>query len=262
MENTVDDNKMRITFLGTGTSTGVPVIACDCTVCQSSNPKDNRTRTSIMIQTKGKTIVIDCGPDFRAQMLRENVIDLDAILFTHEHRDHIAGIDDVRSFNYVLNKSIDLYAQDRVFDSIKTEFPYIFNCTRYFGAPQVNLQKITDEPFNLMGIDVIPINAMHDEMPILGYRIGDFTYITDASAISDKELEKVKGSKILVLNALRNSRHCSHFSLGEAIEVVNKIKPERAYFTHMSHFIGLHDVVASKLPENMELAWDGLIVNA
>lgn len=259
MSNSEENNILKVTFLGTGTSMGVPVIACDCVVCKSENPKDNRTRASILIQYKNKTIAIDCGPDFRTQMLRENIEDLDAILFTHEHRDHIAGIDDVRSFNYVLNKSIELFGHERVLDSIRTEFPYIFsNNTRYFGSPQVNMNTITDEPFEIMGINFTPIKAMHHELPIFGYRIGDFTYITDASEISDTEIEKIKGTKILIVNALRNSRHCSHFSLEEAIEIVNKIKPEQAYFTHMSHFIGLHESVNNKLSPNMQLAWDGL----
>ena len=211
-----------------------------------------------MIETEDKVIVIDCGPDFRNQMLRENVINLDAILFTHEHRDHIAGIDDIRSFNYVLNKSIELYAQENVFESIKTEFPYIFKNTRYFGAPQVNLNTINENPFDIMGIHIIPIKLMHHELSILGFRIGDFTYITDASSISDSELKKIIGTKILVINALRNSRHCSHFSLNEAIEIAKKTNANQVFFTHMSHFIGLHDIVNSKLPINMELAWDGL----
>ena len=251
-------DKIKVTFLGTGTSIGVPVIACDCHVCKSDNPKDNRTRSSIIIETKEKTIAIDCGPDFRTQMLREQFIDLDAVVFTHAHRDHIAGLDDVRAFNYVLNKSINLYAHKRVFDSIKTEFPYIFEETRYFGAPQVKLNTIDDSPFLAEGIEFIPIKAMHHELSIHGFRIGDFTYITDASAIEDSEIAKAKGSKVLVLNALRNSRHCSHFSLNEAIEVANKIKADQVYFTHMSHFIGLHDAVNEKTPHNMKLAWDGL----
>lgn len=251
---------MTITFLGTGTSIGVPVITCDCPVCTSSDPRDNRTRSSVMIEVDEEVFVIDCGPDFRMQMLREKVMNLSAILFTHEHRDHIAGLDDVRAFNYVLNKRIDVYGLKRTLKMIQTEFPYIFTIQRYFGAPQININEIDATPFTISGFTFIPIIVQHDKMPILGFRLGDFTYITDASSIGDDELEKVKGSKVLVVNALRNSSHPSHFSVEEAVEVIKKINPEKAFLTHMSHFIGKHADLDANLADNIHPAYDGLKV--
>ncbi len=254
----MDNKKITITFLGTGTSIGVPVITCDCAVCTSTDPRDNRTRASVMIEVDDKVFVIDCGPDFRMQMLRENVKNLSAILFTHEHRDHIAGLDDVRAFNYVLNKRIDIYGLDRTLEMVKTEFPYIFTPQRYFGAPQINLNIIDSNPFAIDGYNFIPLTVYHDKLPILGFRFGDFTYITDASRVDDTELEKAKGSKVVVLNALRNSRHPSHFSVDEALEIIEKLNPEVAYLTHMSHFIGKHEELDARLPENVHPAYDGL----
>lgn len=252
--------KIKATFLGTATSIGVPVITCTCPVCASKNEKDKRLRASLLLEVNENTFVIDCGPDFRIQMLRENVQNLDAVIFTHEHRDHIAGLDDIRAFNYVLNKKIDIYGCKRVMDAIQTEFPYIFSENKYFGAPQIEVHYIENKKFIINNIEFIPIEVLHDKMPIFGFRVGDFTYITDASAISDIELEKVKGSRVLVLNALRNSKHYSHFSLLEAVEVIEKIKPQTAYLTHMSHFIGCHDDVNTKLPPYIQLAYDGLVV--
>lgn len=252
---------MTVTFLGTGTSIGVPVITCDCPVCRSGDPRDSRSRASVMIEVNDEVFVIDCGPDFRMQMLREKVMNLSAILFTHEHRDHIAGLDDVRAFNYVLNKRIDIYGVKRTLDMIQTEFPYIFSTQRYFGAPQININEISAEPFSIDGYQFVPITVHHDKLPILAFRFGDFTYITDASRIDDKELEKVKGSRVVVLNALRNSKHPSHFSVDEAVEIIEKINPEKAYLTHMSHFIGKHADVDQKLPDFISPAYDGLKFN-
>ena len=254
------NDKMTVTFLGTGTSIGVPVITCDCPVCTSGDPRDSRSRASVMIEVNDEVFVIDCGPDFRMQMLREKVMNLSAILFTHEHRDHIAGLDDVRAFNYVLNKRIDIYGVKRTLDMIQTEFPYIFSTQRYFGAPQINIHEISAEPFSIDGYHFIPVKVHHDKLPIMAYRFGDFTYITDASRIDDDELEKVKGSRVVVLNALRNSKHPSHFSVEEAVEVIKKINPEKAYLTHMSHFIGMHEDVDRKLPDFISPAYDGLRV--
>ena len=251
---------IKVTFLGTGTSIGVPVITCDCPVCLSPDQHDKRMRTSAMLEVNGMTFVIDCGPDFRIQMLRENVTNLDAVIFTHEHRDHIAGLDDVRAFNYVLNKRIDIYGTQRVMDAIRTEFPYIFSETRYFGAPQLTIHDITDKPFEINGIEFIPIQVMHDKLPVTGFRVGDFTYITDASFISDVEMEKITGSRVIVLNALRNSKHVSHFSVSEAVGILTKLEPEAAFLTHLSHFVGLHEEVNRKLPPNIRLAYDGLTV--
>lgn len=252
--------KIKLTFLGTGTSIGVPVITCDCEVCTSTDHRDRRYRTSAMLEIGDEVFVIDSGPDFRVQMLREKVMNLTAILFTHEHRDHIAGLDDVRAFNYVLNKRIDIYGAARTLDMIKTEFPYIFTEQRYFGAPQLNVHEIDSQPFLINGYKFIPIRIYHDKLPILGYRIGDLTYITDGSRIDHEEIEKVKGSKVVVLNALRNSRHVSHFSVDEAVDIIEQINPEKAYLTHMSHFIGKHADLEQKLPDNIHPAYDGLTV--
>lgn len=259
MSNAAEDT-IRVTFLGTGTSIGVPVITCDCPVCLSTDPCDQRLRTSIMIETRGATFVIDCGPDFRIQMLREKVSNLDAVIFTHEHRDHIAGLDDVRAFNYVLNKKIDIYGTRQVMEMIRTEFPYIFSESRYFGAPQLTIHHITNQPFTIRGVEFIPIQVLHEKLPVTGFRIGDFTYITDASFISEEEKKKMKGSRVIVLNALRNSKHVSHFSVNEAVEILKELKPESAYLTHLSHFVGLHQEVNRKLPDFVQLAYDGLVL--
>ncbi|MCX6266397.1 MAG: MBL fold metallo-hydrolase [Bacteroidetes bacterium] len=253
-------DRLKVTFLGTGTSIGVPVITCDCPVCVSPDQRDKRMRTSVMLEINGLTFVIDCGPDFRHQMLRQHVMNLDAVLFTHEHRDHIAGLDDVRAFNYVLNKKIDIYGTSRVMEAIRIEFPYIFSESRYFGAPQLTIHPIDDQPFTVMGVEFTPILVMHEKLPVTGFRVGDFTYITDASYISDAEMEKIRGSKVIVLNALRNSKHVSHFSVGEAVNILKELKPEKAYLTHLSHFVGLHEDVNKKLPDFIKLAYDGLEV--
>lgn len=257
---TKPSKQLKVTFLGTGTSIGVPVITCDCPVCVSTDYRDKRMRTSAMLEINGLTFVIDCGPDFRHQMLREQVMNLDAVIFTHEHRDHIAGLDDVRAFNYVLNKKIDIYGTPSVMEAIRIEFPYIFSESRYFGAPQLTIHPINDQPFTIMGIEFIPILVMHEKLPVTGFRVGDFTYITDASYISDEELKKIKGSKVIVLNALRNSKHVSHFSVSEAVDILKKLKPEAAFLTHLSHFVGLHEDVNKKLPDFVQLAYDGLEV--
>ena len=252
---------MKYTFLGTGTSQGIPVITCTCEVCTSTDKKDNRTRTSLLIQSDFTTIVIDTGPDFRTQMLRENIQDLDAVVFTHGHKDHVAGLDDIRPFNYLLNKTIDVYAETSVQEVLKREFSYAFAKQQYPGAPQVLLKTIDTIPFNIDDIPFIPIRVFHKELPVLGFRVHDFTYITDANFIEDEELEKIKGSKVLVLNALRRETHYSHFNLEQAVEIVNKVKPERAYFTHISHHLGLHEVVEKELPENVFLSYDGLVIS-
>jgi phosphoribosyl 1,2-cyclic phosphate phosphodiesterase len=251
-------DRLKVTFLGTGTSIGVPVITCDCPVCVSADQRDKRMRTSAMIEVNGLTFVIDCGPDFRHQMLRQKVMNLDAVIFTHEHRDHIAGLDDVRAFNYVLNKKIDIYGTPRVMEAIRIEFPYIFSESRYFGAPQLTMHPIDENPFTIMGVEFIPIMVMHEKLPVTGFRVGDFTYITDASYISEDQLKKIKGSRVIVLNALRNSKHVSHFSVGEAVDILKKLRPEAAFLTHLSHFVGLHEDVNKKLPDFIQLAYDGL----
>lgn len=252
------DNTLKVVFLGTGTSTGVPVVACDCEVCRSTDKRDHRLRTSVMVQTHGHNFIIDCGPDFRYQMIRENVEDISAIIFTHGHRDHIAGLDDVRAFNYVLNKTVDVYASEEVIGSIRREFPYIFTEKRFFGAPQLEFHKIDNTAFTVKDVNFTPIEVLHHKLKVFGFRVGNFSYITDASYISQEEKLKLINSDILVINALRKSKHISHFSLEEAIEVINEVKPKRAYITHLSHFIGLHDRIQASLPENIFLAYDGL----
>lgn len=249
---------MTITFLGTGTSQGVPVIACNCEVCTSADPRDNRLRTSVLIESEEQVIVIDSGPDFRYQMLRANVQRLDAIVFTHEHKDHIAGLDDIRAFNYKQKAPIEVYADQRVQEALKREFHYIFDDYKYPGIPQLNLHTIGLEPFTIGEIKFIPIEVMHYKLPVLGFRINDFTYITDAKSVSDDEREKIKGSKILVINALQKQYHISHFTLDEAIAFAEEMGAEKTYFTHISHRLGTHQSVSAMLPPNIGLAYDGL----
>lgn len=249
---------MKITFLGTGTSQGVPVIACNCEVCLSKNPKDKRFRTSIMIEDKGKVIVIDTGPDFRQQMLRANVQQLDAVVFTHEHKDHVAGLDDVRAFNFKQQKDMEVFATEQVQTALKREFYYAFEAKKYPGVPHLNLNTITDSKFNVGELELIPINVWHYKMPVKAFRIGNFTYITDANKIEDEELEKIKGSEVIVINALRKTDHISHFKLSEAIELLQELKPKKAYLTHISHLLGKHNEVQKELPDFIQIAWDSL----
>lgn len=252
---------MKITFLGTGTSQGVPVIACDCEVCLSENEKDKRLRTSILIEDKGKVIVIDTGPDFRQQMLRENVQQLDAVVFTHEHKDHIAGLDDVRAFNFKQKMDMDIYATPEVQTALVREFHYAFADFKYPGVPNLALHTIEDDSFNVGEVKLQPINVWHYKMPVKAFRVNNFTYITDANRIEDKELEKIKGSEIIVINALRKTDHISHFKLSEAIELLEKLKPKKAYLTHISHYLGKHDDVQKELPDFIQIAHDGLILD-
>jgi len=250
---------MKITFLGTGTSQGVPVISCPCAVCTSADFKNNRLRTSILIETDDKNLVVDSGPDFRYQMLRAKVKNLDAVLFTHEHKDHIAGLDDIRPFNYLQHKVIDVYATERVQTALKREFYYIFADTKYFGLPKINLHTVHNGMEISVGrTQIMPFEVMHHLLPITGYRIGDFTYITDAKTISSESLELIRGTKFLVLNALQKESHVSHLTLSEAIELAVQIGAERTYLTHISHNLGLHEEVEKDLPANVFLAYDGL----
>lgn len=249
---------MTITFLGTGTSQGVPVIACNCEVCTSTDKHDKRLRSSIMIEDKGKIIVIDSGPDFRYQMLRANVQHLDAIVFTHEHKDHIAGLDDIRAFNYRQQGPVEVYADLRVQEALKREFYYIFADFKYPGVPELKLHTIGLEPFSIGKTEFTPIEVMHYKLPILGFRINDFTYITDAKTVSEVERAKIKGTKILVINALQKQSHISHFTLDEAIAFAEEIGAEKTYFTHISHRLGTHRLISHALPPNIALAYDGL----
>ena len=249
---------MTITFLGTGTSQGVPVIACNCEVCTSRDSKDKRLRSSILINTNGKNLVIDTGPDFRYQMLREKVQHLEAILYTHAHKDHIAGLDDVRAFNYSQGAPIDVFADHLVQDALKREFYYIFTEHKYPGIPQINLHDVYDTPFYVGDLEIKPIDIMHYKLPIKGYRFNDFTYLTDVKSVSDVSMERIAGTKVLVVNALQREPHISHFTLDEAITFAQKIGAEETYLTHISHKLGLHQEVSTMLPENIYLAYDGL----
>jgi phosphoribosyl 1,2-cyclic phosphate phosphodiesterase len=251
---------LKVTFLGTGTSQGVPVIACECAVCKSTDARDKRLRVSVMLEQDGKVIVIDAGPDFRYQMLRAGVKHLDAIILTHEHKDHIAGLDDIRAFNYKQQSAIDIFAHTRVQDALKREFSYIFANFKYPGIPMLNLKDIDQLPFQVSGIEVLPIEVLHYKLPVLGFRIGDFTYITDAKTVSIKEREKIKGSKILVVNALQRESHISHFNLAEALTFADEMKAEKTYFTHISHRMGMHEDITKELPPNIEFAYDGLVM--
>jgi len=252
---------LQITFLGTGTSGGVPMIACGCDVCLSKNEKDKRLRSSILVQSKKTTLVVDTTPDFRTQMLRENVKKLDGIIFTHSHKDHIAGLDDIKAYNFFQHKPMDVYANQLTQEGLQREFYYIFSEHKYPGIPDINLHTITDKPFMVGDIPVIPILVFHLKMPVLGFRFGDFTYITDANRIDDIEKEKISGSKILVLNALRKKVHISHFNLQQAMDVVEELKIPKAYFTHVSHQLGLNDDINKELPSHIQLAWDGLKID-
>ncbi len=253
--------KVELTFLGTGTSQGVPVIACECDVCQSTNPKDKRLRTSVMIRVDNQNIVIDSGPDFRYQMLRANINRLAAILFTHEHKDHTAGLDDIRAFNWVSKKAVDIYAELRVQESLKQEFSYVFAAKKYPGIPQMDLKTITGEPFYVGKTRIIPIRAMHYKLPVYGYRIEDVAYITDANYIAPSEKEKLKGVNVLVVNALRKESHLSHFTLQQALDLIAEIKPQKAYLTHIGHQMGFYETVQKELPDNVFLAYDTLTIS-
>jgi phosphoribosyl 1,2-cyclic phosphate phosphodiesterase len=249
---------LKITFLGTGTSSGVPMIACSCEVCTSTDKKDKRLRSSILVQSKTTTLVVDTTPDFRYQMLRADVKHLDAVVFTHPHKDHIAGLDDVRAYNFFSKKSMEIYANKLTEEALRREFMYAFIDNKYPGLPKLNINTITTEPFVVGDIPIIPIVVYHLNMPVLGFRFGKFTYITDANNIDESEKEKIKGSEVIVLNALRKEKHISHFSLNESAELAKELNIPTAYFTHMSHQIGKHADVNKTLPQNMQLAWDGL----
>ncbi len=252
--------KAIITLLGTGTSQGVPVIACDCNVCTSFSTKDKRLRCSVLINFSGENYVIDSGPDFRQQMLRENVKTLSGILFTHEHKDHLAGLDDVRAFNFIEKRDMQVYCTEQVEEALKREFHYVFSEHQYPGIPKVNLNQIgKDSPIKLSNdLLITPIEVMHYKMPVLAFRLGDFTYITDAKTISAEERLKIKGTKILIVNALREQEHISHFNLEEALIFIKEMNPERAYLTHISHLFGKHEDIEKRLPKNVFVAYDGL----
>lgn len=254
-------SKYTVTFLGTGTSQGIPVIACACPVCLSLDNKDNRLRTSVMINLNGHNIVIDTGPDFRQQMLNNKVQMVEAVLFTHAHKDHTAGMDDIRAFNYQSKKPMSIYATKEVQDALKQEFHYVFGERNYPGIPQIEMNTIADSIIELFGEKIIPINVMHYNLPVKAFRVRNFTYITDANYISELEAEKIVGTEILVINSLRKEKHISHFNLDEALAIISKIGPKKAYLTHISHLMGKHEEVSKELPSNVEIAYDNLVID-
>ena len=252
---------MQLTFLGTGTSSGVPMVGCSCDVCTSTDPRDHRLRSSALVRTHGLTLLIDAGPDARQQLLRAGVTALDAVLLTHAHMDHISGIDDLRAFNFFQKKPMDLYGDRTTLDAVRRVFAYAFGDGKYPGTPQLDLHEIGPGPFEIRGVTITPVEVEHYLMPVLGFRIGNFSYVTDAKSIAPAELEKLLGSDVLVLNALRHKEHISHFTLGQAIAVAREIGPRRVYFTHISHQLGRQAVVSTELPAGMHLAYDGLVVD-
>ncbi|MDR2065273.1 MAG: MBL fold metallo-hydrolase [Prevotellaceae bacterium] len=249
---------MKITFLGTGTSQGTPVIGCNCKICKSTDERDMRLRSSILIEIRDKRILIDAGPDFRQQMLKTGTANLDAILITHAHFDHVGGLDDVRALNYINRKVVDIYVEASTQKALRKIFYYVFDRVKYPGAPEFEFHRISEKNFNIDNIKITPVRAYHYRLPVLGFKIGNFSYITDANRISNKELKKIQHADIVVINALRREKHLSHFCLSEALEIIDKIKPKRAYLTHISHQLDLHSVLEKELPENVFVAFDGL----
>ncbi len=249
---------MVITLLGTGTSSGVPLIGCTCAVCRSVDFRDKRLRSSIHIAVDGRSFVVDTGPDFRQQVLRLNLRQLDAVLFTHEHKDHTAGLDEVRAYNFQSGQDMPIYARPTVLAQLQREFAYIFADHKYPGVPRVRTVDIRNEPFTVLGVRFVPIEVMHHRLPVFGFRTGDFTYLTDLNFISDTELEKVYGSRIVVLDALQRQPHLSHFTLDQAVALARRIGAEQTYFTHISHKLGLHREVENELPPGIRLGYDGL----
>ncbi|WP_420146617.1 MBL fold metallo-hydrolase [Spirosoma sp.] len=249
---------MIITLLGTGTSSGVPLIGCTCEVCRSVDFRDKRLRSSVHISVNGRSIVIDTGPDFRQQVLRLNLLQLDAVLFTHEHKDHTAGLDEIRAYNFRSGQDIPVYGRSSVLNQLQREFAYIFAEHKYPGTPHVQLYEVNNQPFDVLDVPVMPIEVMHHKLPVFGYRIGDFTYLTDLNYIADEELEKVYGTRVLILDALQRQAHISHFTLDQAVALAQRINADRTYFIHISHKLGLHGEVEKELPPNIRLGYDGL----
>lgn len=249
---------MVITLLGTGTSSGIPLIGCRCDVCRSLDYRDKRLRVSIYVETQGKCFVVDTGPDFRQQMLREDITQLDAVIFTHQHKDHTAGLDDVRAFNFLQNKDMPVYGRLQVLEQLKREFEYVFADYRYPGIPRLQLHEITNTPFDVLGVTFTPIDVLHHHLPVFGFRIGNFAYLTDVNHIPEAELAKLQNLDVLILGALQRETHISHFNLQQAVDAVTILKPKVTYFTHLSHKMGRHAEVEKELPAHIKLGFDGL----
>ena len=255
-----------ITFLGTGTSQGVPVIGCDCPVCRSADPRDKRLRTAALVRYEGLELVIDAGPDFRQQMLREGIVCPEAILLTHQHKDHTAGLDDVRAFNYTPRDGyrtahpFPIYCERRVQESLRDEFSYAFTEDRYPGIPIFDLHTITEKPFAIRGVEIVPIRVMHYRLPVLGFRFGKLAYITDANRIPEEEMSKLEGVELLVLNTVRRGHHISHFSLEEAVAMAQRVGPRETRLTHLSHQLPCYAELSAELPPNIQPAYDGLTI--
>ena len=252
---------MKLTFLGTGTSQGVPVVACQCPVCLSDDPKDKRLRASVMIETETLCLVVDAGPDFRQQMLTHHVRHLNGILLTHEHTDHIFGLDDIRAFNWVQKQPTDIYAEERVQIAIRRIFDYVFTIYQYPGIPQMNLHLLENKPFTIGDLEIIPIRGFHYKLPVFGFRVGKLAYVTDVNRLVNDEIDKLRGLDVLIINALRKEEHISHYNLKQALEIIAEVKPWKAYLTHISHQMGFYNEVQNELPENVFLAYDGLQLN-
>ncbi len=251
---------MKITFLGTGTSQGVPVIGCKCSTCTSDDPRDRRLRSSILVEDQEVIVVIDTGPDFRQQMLSAGPDHLDGVVYTHEHRDHIAGLDDIRAYNFIQKGPMDIYAEERVLRALQTGFPYVFAEKRYPGVPRVIPHLIHLEPFRVGPLEIIPVRLMHYRLPVLGFRFGDFAYLTDGNYISEPEKEKLYGVKYLVVNALRRENHISHFTLSQAVELIMELSPRQGFLTHLSHQMGRASELERELPSHIRPAYDGLVL--
>ena len=248
----------KLTFLGTGTSQGVPMIGCGCAVCQSADPRDNRLRASAFVEYNGLKILIDAGPDFRQQMLRQGISSVDAILLTHNHKDHTGGLDDVRAFNYLEKRPTRIYCEEYVEDTLRMEYSYAFAENKYPGAPDFDIHIIDERPFSIDGVEIIPIRGKHFKLPVLGYRFGELAYCTDMNCIAEEEFEKLKGLEHFIINCVRRGRHISHFSLERAIEVARKVAARHTWITHLSHQLPKHEELTIELPENIRPAFDGL----
>lgn len=254
-------NKTRLTFLGTGTSQGVPMIGCGCDVCRSEDARDQRLRASVLVEYEGLKILVDAGPDFRQQMLRENVSHVDAILLTHNHKDHTGGLDDIRAFNYLEKKATQIYCEKYVEDSLRMEYSYAFEENKYPGAPEWRVHTIDERPFEIEGVKIVPIRGRHYKLPVLGFRFGNIAYCTDMNHIPEEEFEKLKGLEHFVINCVRRGHHISHFALEGALKVAEKVGARHTWLTHLSHQLPCHEKLTAELPENVLPAFDGLTIN-